>query len=183
MRPIRNTLGVLPAVLLALTSCEPRDGRPDVQERPLLSLDFEQPARGMEVPAALTTAQAHSGKSSLRLDVAAHQNKAVYRTELGRLCAHRPRRFILGAWVWVPAFGDDASLVVSIDSAGKTPPAWQHTVYLSDIGPFGTWKHVRQAFDLPAQLSFKSQLTISFAGASPANGPAYADDLQLAELW
>lgn len=172
------------APLGLLASCQPRDGRPETKQRELMHTSFEELLGWMpEVPPSLTTEKAHSGKYAVRVDQAKAYSLS-YRTPLGTLCpTHRPRRFTLNAWAWVPSAKDDAVIVFAISNANDLDhPIYQKSVFLTDNGPFQQWKPVSRDFDLPENINSQSMLTIYLWNAS-ATAPVYADDLQLTELW
>lgn len=163
--------------------CQPRDGRPETKERELMHTSFEEMGGwSTTVHETLTTEKAHSGRVSARVDKL-HQYSPTYRTELGRLCTHRPRRFTLSGWAWVPSAQDDAVLVVAIANAGDLDhPVYRKDVYLNDIGPYQQWKFVSRDLELPNNIYSNSQLVI-YLWHSSATDPVYADDLRLTELW
>lgn len=172
------------AALVAVAGCQHRNGRPPVRTRELMRTSFEEQARGWapEVRPTLTAEKAHTGKYSVRVD-AHNQYSATYRAELGALCpSHRPRRFTLSAWVWVPSVDDDAQLILSITNPDNPEPVFRKALFVTDSGPFGAWKRVSRSLDLPSTTTSKSQLAITL-WKSNANAPVYADDLQLTELW
>lgn len=176
---------LLALTLLAPAGCHPRDGRQDVRQRELMHTSFEEfEGWSPQTIVGLTTEKAHSGKFALRVDPE-HEYSSAYRAELGLLCSHRPRRFTVGAWVWIPSFQDDAKIVVSIANPDNlNAPVFYQYMYLTDSESFEQWHYVTQDFDLPTNvyLTSKSQLVI-YLWESRAKQPVYADDLQLTELW
>ena len=183
-RLIRKTwLLTLPS-LWAVAGCQPRDGRLETKQRELMHTSFEDMVGWTVVPpASLSTAKAHTGTYSMRVDP---QNafSFTYRSSLGALCrGHRPRRLTLGAWVWVPSFQDNAVLVMAVSNPGDPDhPILSKYVYLNDSGPFGQWKYVSRDVDLPAEIHSNTQLVI-YLWKVNAREPVYADDLRLTELW
>ena len=179
-----KTWALLVLSLLNAAGCRPRDGRAEVMQRPLMHTGFETPASDStrQASPARTSDKAHSGRVSVRVD--AHQEySASYRAALGTLCDHRPRRFTVGAWVWVPNWEADATLVLSITNPGDSIPLLSQRVYLSDAGPYKAWKYINRNVDLPASISSTSRVALTFSGASTGNDAVYADDLELSELW
>ena len=181
-------LAVLVAVLVA--GCQPRDGRAETKERELMHTSFEEmvgwapaPPPSPAIPPSLSTVKAHTGKYAMRVD-SANAYSFSYRASLGSLCStHRPRRLTLGAWVWVPRFEDTAVLVFALsDPNNPDQPLLSKYVYLTDSGPFGKWKYVSRAIDLPGNIHSNTQVVIYLWRANAAQ-PVYADDLQLTELW
>lgn len=173
------------AALLAtgLAGCQPRDGRPETKQRVLMHTSFEELVGwAPELPPTLTTEKAHSGKYALRVD-GQHPYSPSFRTELAQLVTHRPRRFTLSAWVWVPSFKDDAVFVMAISDPGNPDhPVYSKNLFMTTSGPFGAWKQVSRDFDLPINVYSKSLITI-YLWNSGASAPVYADDVQLTELW
>lgn len=168
--------------LFLVPACRPHEGRVDVEQRPLVVIGFEK-SDSLSATAlpALTTEKSHTGRFSIRTD-SLHKSITLYQGKMGRLCAHQPRRFIVSAWVWVPSFKDDASLIFAISNAPDPAPFFQQTLYLSDTGSFGKWKLITQSIDLPNSTHPQSQLIITLAGQD-SNQPVYVDDLEVAELW
>ena len=170
--------------LLAAPACHPRDGRPEIRQRELMHTGFEElPGWAPEVHPSITTEKVHSGKFAVRVD-AEYPYSMSYRIELGKLCpTHRPRRFTLNAWVWVPRYQDDAVIVVAINNPDDPEhPVFSKSVYLTDSGPYQQWKRVSRDLDLPSGIHANSRLTI-YLWRSSATEPVYADDFQLTELW
>ena len=170
-------------LLLTMAGCQPRDGRAETKQRVLMHTGFEELLGwAPEVSPTLTTEKAHSGKFAVRVD-SRYQYSPSFRTELGQLCSHRPRRFTLSAWVWVPSFKDDAVFVLSLaNPADPDHPFYSKNVYLTTSGPFQEWKQVSRDFDLPETINSKTLLTI-YLWNSSAGAPVYTDDWQLTELW
>ncbi|UOQ98179.1 hypothetical protein MUN81_01490 [Hymenobacter sp. 5317J-9] len=167
--------------LLAAASCHPRDGRHAVVPRELMHTSFEELGWLPEAPPSLTPDKAHTGKYSVRVDDS-NQYSLTYHSELGLLCHHKPRRFTLSAWVWVPSVKDDAELIFSLSNPGQPDPVLHKSLYLTDSGPFEAWKFVSRDFDLPPSISTKSVLAI-YLWKGRAQEPVYADDIRLTELW
>ena len=169
---------------LALGGCHPRGGHVAVRQRELMHTSFEDfKGWAPEIVPLLATDKAHSGKFSLRVDPR-QAYSPTFRAEIGKLCpTHRPRRFTLSAWVWVPSSDDEAAIVLGIANPNDLDhPFLRKTMYLSDGGPFRQWKYVSRDIDMPADIHANSQLTI-YLWKSNADEPVYADDLQLTELW
>lgn len=181
---LKTCLLTLP-MLAALAACHPRDGRPEVRQRELMHTGFEDFAGWYPALAtSLTTEKAHSGKYAIQVD-AQHEYSPTYRAEMGQLCAHRPRRLTLGAWVWVPSAAADAVLVLSIANPDNLDhPVFHKNVYLTNSGPYGQWKYVSRDMDLTGDvyINSKSQLVI-YLWKNDATQTVYADDIQLTELW
>lgn len=175
----------LPALLSlwAVAGCQPHDGRSAIRQRVLMYTSFEEMVGwAPETPPTLTTVKAHTGKYALCVDPQ-HAYSFIYRSALGALCTHRPRRFTLSAWVWVPRFQDDAVIVLALSNPGDPDhPILSKSLYLNDSGPFGKWKYVSRALDLPVSIHSDTQLVI-YLWKMNASEPVYADDLQLTELW
>lgn len=171
------------ASLWVATGCQPRDGRLATKERELMHTSFEEMVGwAPELPPTLTTAKVHTGKYAMFVD-AQHAYSFTYRSTLGALCTHRPRRFTLSAWVWVPSFQDNAVIVMALNNPGDPDhPILNKNLYLNDSGPFGKWKYVSRDLDLPAGIHANTQLVI-YLWKVNASEPVYADDLRLTELW
>ena len=174
---------LLALLVAGAAGCQPRGGRAETKQRVLMHTSFEELVGwAPELPPTLTTKKVHSGKYAVRVD-GQHPYSPSFRTELGQLVTHRPRRFTLSAWVWVPSFKDDAVFVMAISNPGDPDhPIFSKNVFLTTSGPFEQWKQVSRDFDLPVNVYSKSLITIYLWNAS-ANAPVYADDLQLTELW
>ena len=169
--------------LWAATSCHPRDGRPATRQHELMHTSFEELVGwDSELPPTLTRVKTHTGKYAMRVDPE-HPYSFTYRTTLGALCAHRPRRLTIGAWAWVPGFQDNAVLVVVFNNPSDPGhPLLTKYLYLNDSSPFGQWKYVSRDLDLPAGIHANTQLVI-YLWKVNANEPVYIDDLRLTELW
>jgi hypothetical protein len=169
-------IGLLAALAgLGGSGCHPREGRTDATHHLLVHHGFEQAG-----PAAdLSTEKAHTGRFSARAD-ARHKEIRLYQASLGRLCAHRPRRFTLSAWTWAPDFGADAAVVLSIDNPDGPAPLLRQFLYVADAGPFGAWKFISQDINLPGDIHSNSRLTIALV--SNSDRTVYVDDLHLTEL-
>jgi hypothetical protein len=186
MRPITLFFRYLTfAGLLAVAGCQPREGRVAAHERELMHTGFEELDGWLPTPrpVGLTSEKAHTGRYAISVDPQ-HPYSLTYRARLGSLVPfHRPRRVTLSAWVWVPSAEADARFVFSISPGGDPEhPVFTKNIFLTDQGPYGTWKQVSRALDLPDNFDSNSQVVIYLWNAFSA-APVYADDLRLTELW
>jgi hypothetical protein len=173
----------LAATLVLLGGCSPRDGRSDVGQYLVLQTDFEAPTRALpdSIVHSLTSNQAHSGSTALRLDWT-HKSSGAYSVPLGNLFKTRPRKLHFSTWAWVKQYQDDATVTIAVSAPNDANTiVAQKTIYPADNGPYEEWKEVSVDLDIPFSVNQSSQLVI-YARHSLATEPVYLDDWKVFEI-
>ncbi|MBF9235841.1 carbohydrate binding domain-containing protein [Hymenobacter sp. BT683] len=131
--------------------------------------------------ATLTTEQAHSGKTSLKVD-ANHEYSLTYTNVLSELREARPDKIRVSAWAYLPGNQAEATLVASIADpaagASAKPLLWQGIKLNEQVKTTGKWTEVSQVITLPASINASHRLSI-FLWRTGGSQPVYIDDLKV----
>lgn len=131
-----------------------------------------------EQSATLTQEQAHTGKTSLKVDQD-REYSLPYSNLLGRLRDTPLRKIKVSAWVFLPTAQAAATLVMEVtDPAAPAakPLLWEGIKLSEAVKTYGKWTQVSSVLTLPASADASKKLSI-YLWRTGGSQPVYLDDL------
>lgn len=153
----------------------------------LMHNDFESAAGWVADASSLSTEQAHSGKTSLKVD-AAHPYSLTYYSLLGHLSETHIRGVHVEAWAYAPSHTASANVRLSIglnNAPGGQMMLGEGIPFSSEVTEDGKWVKVSKDLIFPPKANYSWQLVMYLwngGGTDPGAGPAYLDDIQLTAI-
>ncbi|RZJ87166.1 MAG: hypothetical protein EOO60_12490 [Hymenobacter sp.] len=169
------------ALLIGATAC----ARSDKKEVALANLvaknDFESVEGWGVSSASLTTAEAHSGRYSVKVDPAIEYSIG-YRNTLLRVSDIRIKKLHVHGWVRLSSFKAKAVLVMQVTNPDKGGEQvyWQAFDVRSQVKTINRWTQVDQDFDLPNAVSANHELRVYMWRTGPED-TVYLDDLEISK--
>jgi hypothetical protein len=157
--------------------------RSDKKEASLANLvaenDFESVEGWGVTSTSLTTAKAHSGRYSVKVDPAIEYSIG-YRNTLLRLSDTRIKKLHVHGWVQLSSFKAKAVIVVQVTNPDKGGEQvyWQALDVRDEVKTINRWTQVDQDFELPATVSSSHELHVYMWRTSPED-TTYLDDLEI----
>lgn len=170
---------VLSALVCAgLASCS--DSKTEALPENLISHnDFESLEGWAPANASLTTAKAHSGRYSVKVDSGVEYGMS-YTSPLSKASPTRLQKLEVSAWVLLTGKECNANLVVEVknpaDDAQKI--FWESLEVGKEVKSVNKWTEVKKTFTLPATVEAAHELRV-YLWRAGATQPVFLDDIAI----
>lgn len=170
---------LLSASLLAgVASCKSESSE-SIPANRLASNDFEAVEGWGVNSSSITTAKAHSGRYSVKVDKES-EFSVGYRNTLLRMSNTKISKLHVHGWALMTGAKAKAVIVVQISEPGKPGPPtyWQALDIKGELKTLNHWTEIEKNFDLPANLAPNQEIQVYMWRTSPDDA-TYLDDLEL----
>jgi hypothetical protein len=167
------------ALMVGAGACSKNDKKEVLPANLVAKNDFEA-VEGWGVSSnSLTTAKAHSGRYSIKVDPEIEYSLG-YRNTLLRVSDVRMKKLHIHGWVQVSSFKAKAVIVVQLTDPAKGGEQvyWQALDVRNEVKTINHWTQVDQDFDLPDTMSADQELSVYMWRTAP-DDTTYLDDLEI----
>ncbi len=167
------------SAILTLAACSSSDSPTTYPANLVTRNDFEALAGWGVASPSLTTAQAHSGHYSVKVDKDIEYSLG-YHNQLSQVSPARINKLHIKAWVLLGTPDAKAVVVLQVtDPAKPGPPVyWQALDVQEQVKTINHWTLVDKDFVLPATVAGTQELAVYLWRTQPS-ATVYLDDLEI----
>lgn len=177
-----SRFSVLSTLLCAgLVSCS-ESGTEATPENLISRNDFEAIEGWGPATPSLTTAKAHSGRYSIKVDSGVEYGMS-YITPLSKASPSRLQKLEVSAWAMLTGKEGNANLVVEVKNPADDSQKifWESLEIGKESKSLNKWQEVRKIFTLPANVEPTHELRV-YLWRAGATQPVYLDDVTIARV-